>query len=289
VPQHRRIYARQTIAKRIDRITARHFLLQHHLWGTTHSKYSYGLYDKTTRNLGNNNHTDTDTNMVQGQLVAVATFSSRRNVRRGQGQEQRIYHSYELIRTCSCSDTSIVGGISKLISAFIQDKSTPEKPVDDIVTVIDRDWGIGQSNWYTLGFSTVATMLPIPMVIASMDGTRRHLIGAGMQSEDHPYIALPKVDAQLIRFGLPTHVLSELENITSYYEAIQCLHRHGYYLIYDAGVERLVRLVSNPEEVNKEKIQSIWNSSSPQYATKHYSNVSGIDAIIKHVAKQNYV
>ena len=289
-PAHRRIYARQTIAKRIDSLTARNFLLQHHLWGTTHSKYSYGLYDKPTTRKHNNNDNDTN-NTVQGQLVAVATFSSRRNVRRGQGQEQRIYHSYELIRTCSCSDTSIVGGISKLISAFIKDNSTPDKPVDDIVTVIDRDWGIGQSNWYTLGFRTVATMLPIPMVIASKDGTRRHLIGAGIQSEDNPnYMDMQKVDAQLIRFGLPTHVLSELEMITSYNEAIQCLHRHGYYLIYDAGVERLLLLVSQQPEVlqKKEYIQSIWDSSSPQYAAQHYSHISGIDAIIKHVAKRNY-
>ena len=280
--RRRRLYARQTIVKRIDRPTARTFLLQHHLWGTTHAKYAYGLYDKTTiRTHDTPSSNDDNVTVEHGPLVAVATFSSRRNVRRGTGPEQRIYRSCELIRTCSAGDLSIVGGISKLISAFRKDH-----PVDDIVTVIDRDWGVGRSNWYTLGFRTVATMLPIPMVIYGKDGTRRHLIGAGIQSDDDPNRNIENDDTPLIRWGLPKIVLSELETITSYTEAVQCLHRHNYYLTYDAGVERLFLLVSKQRD--NESVQSLWNSSIPQYVAQHYSSISGIDAIIQHVAKRQH-
>jgi hypothetical protein len=291
--QHRRLYARQTTVCRIDRHTARDFLWQHHLWGsTTSTKYSYGLYDNTMKRSNVNNNTkgkvDDDDDPLRhttkyGTLVAVATFSSRRNVRRGQGLNQRIYRSHELLRTCTCRNVSIVGGISKLISAFIKDHN-----VDDIVTVIDRDWGIGQTNWYTLGFTTVATMLPIPMVIHGTDRTRRrHLIGAGIiQYDDDLEIDVKNMDTPFIRFGLPRSIVSELETISSYAEAIQCLHRHNYYLTYDAGVERLFLLVSKKDD--QECVQSLWNSSIPQYAKHHYSYVQGIDAIIQHVAKQSY-
>jgi hypothetical protein len=286
---HRRLYARKTVVQRIDRITAQNFLLRHHLWGTTYSKYSYGLFDKTTKSNDCINSNNSDTYTERGRLVAVATFSSGRSVHRGQGPEKRIYHSYELIRTCSCGDTSVMGGISKLISAFIKDHSRTSKPVDDVVTVIDRDWGIGQSNWYTLGFTTVATMLPIPMAIKSKDGSRRHLIGGGIQNEDDVNVDGAKLDSPHIRYGLPKNILHELESINSFNEAKQCLHRHGYYLIYDAGVERLLLLASNkPGGFEKESIQSLWKSSTPQYASHHYSNNSGIDAIIQHVAKRNY-
>jgi hypothetical protein len=290
--QPRRLYARQTVVRRIDFPTARDFLWHHHLWGsTTYTKYSYGLYDTTATkpcrsNINNNNNNDDEdhcdgTTKYEPPLVAVATFSSRRHVRRGVGLEQRIYRSHELIRTCSCRNMSIVGGISKLISAFVKDQN-----VDDIVTVIDRDWGIGQSNWYTLGFRTVVTMLPIPMVIHGKDGRRRHLIGAGIQCEDDPNKDTDQMDTQFIRYGLPRMVVAELETISSYEEAVQCLHRHEYFLTYDAGVERLLLLTSKQHD--QEYVQSLWNSSIPQYTNVHYSSISGIDAIIRHVATRSY-
>ena len=116
--------ARQTVAKRIDSHTTTN-LLENHLWGSTQSRFRYGLFLRS----------DMQT------LVAVATFSARWRKRRENGQ---VRHSHELIRYCSRRGETVVGGISKLISAFKQDQSPHE-----IVTVIDRDWGSGE-GWSTL-------------------------------------------------------------------------------------------------------------------------------------------
>jgi hypothetical protein len=281
-----RIYARQTTVRRIDSVTARQFLEHHHLWGATHAKYAYGLFHTPkakSPDIANallpTKHINNGKSHHEGErLVAVATFSARRNVRRGTSslpsKEQRIYRSYELIRICSCCDMMIVGGISKLLSAF-----TKECTPDDIVTVIDRDWGIGQTNWHRIGFETVAIMAPIPMVIKN--GQRRHLIGSGIQSEDHNDAKIS--DPHTSRLGISSSAMMELESITSYSEAVQSLHHHGYHLVYDAGVERLILLISKAQV--GESVDSLWKSSIPQYATKHYSKVAGINALIRHVSR----
>ena len=64
----RRIFARKTIAKRINATIAMDFLDQHHLWGATRAKYYYGLFWKRQCD--------------EEDLVAVATFSARRKVQR---------------------------------------------------------------------------------------------------------------------------------------------------------------------------------------------------------------
>ena len=61
-----RLYARKTIVKRVHKIDYIPFLEENHLWGATGSKYAYGLY-KQNNDL---------------ELVAVATFSSKRKVHR---------------------------------------------------------------------------------------------------------------------------------------------------------------------------------------------------------------
>ena len=83
--------ARQTVARRIDAATATDFLLEHHLWGATQSRFRYGLYLR--------NEPDT--------LVAVATFSARWRKRLADGE---IRHSHELIRFCSRRGETVVGG-----------------------------------------------------------------------------------------------------------------------------------------------------------------------------------
>ena len=118
----RRIFARKTIVRRIDAATLESFLREHHLWGPTQARFRYGLF------LPGEDDDDDDE-----QPVAVASFSPRRHVMRG-GER---YRSHELIRYCSRRGVSVVGGISKLLSAFVAEM-TP----DDVVTVVDRDWGV---------------------------------------------------------------------------------------------------------------------------------------------------
>jgi hypothetical protein len=269
-----RIYGRQTTAQRIDSLTAQTFLSQHHLWGSTgKTKHSYGLFikSKTTKHSIEN-------------LVAVATFSSRRNVVRGR-EKPRTFRSHELIRFCSRRDGTVVGGITKLLAAFIKDTCP-----DDIVTVIDRDWGIGSTSWHGLGFETVVTMPPIPMVVHWISGARRHLVGAGIKM-DHALDTTVPDNQHNIRLGLPPSVVFELASITNYKDAVQCLHRHGYHLVYDAGVERLVLLLTKRRPTSNqtaddvspqsESTTDIWESSNPQYAQRYYSPNSGINALIR--------
>ena len=145
-----RLMARSTVARRIDSATVDAFLLENHLWGATKSRYRYGLYSKAK----------------DEQLVAVASFSPRWNVRR-RGSDAPPRASHELIRYCSYRGTTVVGGISKLLKAFTRDASP-----DEIVTVIDRDWGAG-GGWATLGFRSLKKMPPVTFFIGP-DGRRCH-------------------------------------------------------------------------------------------------------------------
>ena len=120
----RRIFARKTSVRRIDAATLERFLREHHLWGPTQARFRYGLF--VQGGAGDDDDDDGE------QPVAVASFSPRRHVMRG-GER---YRSHELIRYCSRRGVSVVGGISKLLSAFVTEM-TP----DDVVTVVDRDWG----------------------------------------------------------------------------------------------------------------------------------------------------
>lgn len=96
---------------------------ENHLLGPCSSGWSYGLF------LGVD-------------LVAVASFGKARRIRRG----EVLYRSVELIRYCSLSGHTVVGGLSKLIRHFIKDHNP-----DDISTYADLDWSEGRT-FEKLGF-----------------------------------------------------------------------------------------------------------------------------------------
>jgi len=227
----------------------------------------------------------------QEQLVAVASFSSRRKiVRRGQPHK-----SHELIRFCTQRQIMVVGGISKLLRAFVVDQQP-----DDIVTVVDRDWGPGD-GWHGLGFETVHIMPPLVMVVDSA-GKRRHLVGAGIQTPPDSSSAdttdgSTTNDNTLIsseRFGLEQYVLDELKALSSPTEAMQCLDRHGYHPVYDVGVERLFMVVPKQQPKQKQKQhlndsnssavtnRDLWEQSVPSYTASYYSNNSGIASLLSY-------
>ena len=68
----RRLMARKLQVRRIDAATLEGFLLQHHLWGPTQARFRYGLFTKPSGPEGEEGE----------ELVAVASFSARRNVQR---------------------------------------------------------------------------------------------------------------------------------------------------------------------------------------------------------------
>lgn len=243
-----RIFARKTTVKRINGDVARNFLQEHHLWSATKAKHNYGLFDS------------------KNELVAVATFSKGRTILRS----GNLHQSYELLRFCSMKNGTIVGGITKLVKALVREQNP-----DDIVTVVDRDWGTG-SGWHALGFETVHIMSPLAMVVG--DGVRRHLVGAGIQTDN----SKSKTKGRL---GVPANVLEELSSIKDSGKALTCLAGHGYHPIYDAGVERLIMVVPKDDRVERPAVQ-LWKQSMPTYATSYYSNNSGIAALLDFIKQK---
>ena len=284
----RRIFARKTIVRRITSSIAMEFLDEHHLWGATKAKHNYGLFVGSRGKDGTNDLKDEE-------LVAVATFSAKRKIVR----LEKPHRSHELLRFCSKRDSNVVGGISKLIKAFVKEKSP-----DDIVTVVDRDWGDG-SGWHSLGFHTVATMDPIVMAVCnsnedddpSLVSRRRHLVGAGIKSRSDiensddknlkggKSCSVKKID----RVGLSVDLLEELDSLDSIEEILGTLSRHEHFPVYDTGVERLMKVISyNSDgreiEATPSTIVDMWKNSKPTYAKEYYSPNLGIATLLKYAS-----
>ena len=160
--QSERIPARLTQLQRIDRPTLDQFLSQHHLQVVTQSKYKYGLFlpARYFRILSDEFKARYLTEGLDELLVAVATFSHPRSIERD-GQP---YRSYELVRFANHLNSTVVGGIDKLLKAFVSDQYTLHPPAEghpliDIMTYADRDWSDGRS--YTgLGFTRLGISEP---------------------------------------------------------------------------------------------------------------------------------
>lgn len=282
---NRRIFARKTTARRITSSIAMEFLEEHHLWGATKAKHNYGLF------IGSKGKSDS-TDLNEKELVAVATFSAKRKIVR-LGKPHR---SHELLRFCSKRDSNVVGGISKLVKAFVK-----EKFPDDIVTVVDRDWGDG-FGWHSVGFHTVATMDPIVMTVCeSIDNDncshsqRRHLVGAGIKNSDISSSNDNNVGGNSTcvkrkdRIGLSAEILNELDSLDSVEDVLCTLSNHRHFPVYDTGVERLMKVISyDPDGKELQPIAStileMWQNSQPTYAKEYYSSNRGIATLLKHVS-----
>lgn len=149
----RRIYARETVVARVDKRVALEFLEEHHLHVPLSGKYRYGLFCK-------------------GELVSVAIFSGGRIMR----EISEAYRSFELLRFCHKADYLVVGGISKLIYAFIKDFNP-----SDIMTYADRDWS-QESSLESIGFKEEGVIAAQTFFVK--DGVR---IGAHEDEENYDY------------------------------------------------------------------------------------------------------
>lgn len=128
-----RVFARNTVVKRITKTVANEFLDNQHLGGSPSSRFKYGLFVKKT-----------------GELAAAGTFSPPRTFYR----DDKPFRSYELIRYAGLSGVNITGGLGKLLSAFIEDVNP-----GDIMTYADRNWWTGDS-YKALGFQYAGTTPP---------------------------------------------------------------------------------------------------------------------------------
>jgi hypothetical protein len=125
------------------------------------------------------------------------------------------------------------------------------------------------------------------------DGTRRHLIGAGIRLDNNndddndntdTADVLSASDATLNRRGLPVAVARQLESITNYHDALHCLNRYGFYPVHGAGVERMLLVLRHVDggDDTRESAHILWDTSIPRYTETYYSSNSGINALIRY-------
>ena len=156
-----RIPARLTYSVRIDKATASEFLTKNHLQGSVLSKYRFGLYlpVKYFRVLPSDYQIN---DASKDMLVAVATFSYARIF----NHDEKPFRSCELIRFASLLNTTVVGGMDKLLNTFIREI----KP-DDIMTYVDLEWSDGAS-YHRLGFEEISEKPPISFLLDTQTNER---------------------------------------------------------------------------------------------------------------------
>lgn len=164
-----------------------HFLEKYHSYGYAKSKYRYAL-------------------MYEDKMVAVAAFSEPRpmvrnvdnlfsyvspsNKHADLNNNAVVFQSYEWVRYASLPDVRVVGGMGKLLFAFLDEAisknaystptdeffrkehgagnnaqmfSTSHKPVE-VMTYSDNEWSTG-SVYKTLGFTQVGERAPVEFFV----------------------------------------------------------------------------------------------------------------------------
>jgi hypothetical protein len=140
-----RIPARLTRVGRLDRPMTLAFLQENHLQDAVLSKFRYGLFLPKKHYRVLKNPPDTDE-----LLVAVGTFAHPRLFLR----EGLVHRSFELVRFANLLNSTVVGGLDKVVSHFIK-----QHQPDDLMTYADLDWSDGNS-YRTLGFEPISDTPP---------------------------------------------------------------------------------------------------------------------------------
>ena len=120
------IFARKCALGKIIKEEADSFFEATHILGSARAKFRYGLFYKD-------------------QLVAAAVFSGGRKVER----EGVFFRSFEWVRYASLPGIRVIGGMSKLLHAFVQ-----EHHPDDVMSYADKEWSEGGA-YQKLGFKRV--------------------------------------------------------------------------------------------------------------------------------------
>ena len=139
-----RIFARNCRIVEPDPASLKMFLAQCHTYGFTKAKHRYALQDR------------------DGRVVAVATFSAPRPMQRG----VELVESWEWVRYASLPSLVVVGGMSRLLSAFVRDVHPQE-----VMTYADREWSVGNA-YRDLGFEAVDRRAPVEFWVDPADWSR---------------------------------------------------------------------------------------------------------------------
>lgn len=118
------------------------FLKENHSYGSAKCKYRYALE-------------------YNGKIVAVATFSHPRRIPRKIGDKTVIFNSYEWVRYASAPNCRVIGGMGRLLKAFIAETaSTKQELPIEIMSYSDTEWSPG-SVYESLGFSLLQEREPV--------------------------------------------------------------------------------------------------------------------------------
>ncbi len=140
-----RIHGRETEVRTISNEQLLTFLEHHHLSVPIKGRFRFGLFHK-------------------GTLVAVLSVSSPKKFT----MEEPVIYSYEILRFCHKSNLTVVGGLTKLLQAFINDRAP-----DHLMTYIDQDWGTGK-GFLKHGFQLEGSLLPTKFLIDPHSLRRYH-------------------------------------------------------------------------------------------------------------------
>lgn len=159
----RQVYARNCAVRRVDRAAAAAFLSECHSYGDALSRFRYGLFvEKVT---GEKDSSAVPGSPAPGSLVAVGTFSKARNRVIG-GRRVR---SHEWVRYASLPGVRVVGGMGKILDAFVS-----EVQPEDIMTYADLEWSDGRA-YRELGFSLEGPRDPVLFAVDPTTWERRDL------------------------------------------------------------------------------------------------------------------
>ena len=79
--------------------------------------------------------------------------------------EEPAYYSSVLIRFCTLSHTTVVGGLDKVIQYYLRTYQP-----DDIITFVDREWSTGHT-YETIGFECIGQTEPRTFIISNGERT----------------------------------------------------------------------------------------------------------------------
>ena len=140
-----RVFARNCEVRAVTPEAAASFLQRNHVYGSARARYRLGLF--RIRSTGN---AEAGMDQTPG-MVAVATFSDGR--RREDGTV-----SYEWVRYASVQGVRVVGGMGRLLDAFVA--TVGDGTPMDVMTYADLEWYDGRS-YRRLGFKPCGDRAPV--------------------------------------------------------------------------------------------------------------------------------
>lgn len=140
-----RVFARNCEVRAVTPEAAASFLQRNHVYGSARARYRLGLF--RIRSTGN---AEAGMDQTPG-MVAVATFSDGR-------QREDGTVSYEWVRYASVQGARVVGGMGRLLDAFVA--TVGDGTLMDVMTYADLEWYDGRS-YLRLGFKPCGDRAPV--------------------------------------------------------------------------------------------------------------------------------